>query len=592
MKKWVKRVWFSLNGRLMLCLAAALAGMSGSAFLAFHGSWQDVREQAYQEFTVTSSALSEAVAQKLDAAENAARLVGYSTSVQQFLLSDDPETVIRANSPALNHLDTVMQLSPGCSNICLFSYNQRRLFANTSHVREFHSLLKNRGFDKDVRMSAPFFSLLPESGDSARILYCMPIFSTSPPQTANRAIVGVVCDMDDFARYAGRDKSSFGTAALLYADSLVSSSRPLEDWEKDLLPLVRQGQDSLLFQGERYLTTRISLPERYWEILYYVPEREILTQAVRSLSPWLVPLTIAVSVLSLLLVFLIQSVNRSLGQITGGMDRLGRDEDSPTRLPEPPLVELQLIARSANRMLERLRVAFDQERETQARLYQAINAQSKAEFMGYRSQINPHFLFNTLECMRSMAHSRGQEDIETLVSAMALTFRYSLYSGTMTHLSQELSHVRSYFQVVCIRFPGRYSLHISAEPEVLDHVMLSMVLQPIVENAIVHAFDDRETGCRVCIQAFHRPEGALLLRVTDNGVGMDPGELEILDRRMRRGEGEPQTGRSSIGLHNIFQRMKLTFGGHFHIRFRSKKGFYTSVELVIPKSPSLPPFQT
>ena len=82
------------------------------------------------------------------------------------------------------------------------------------------------------------------------------------------------------------------------------------------------------------------------------------------------------------------------------------------------------------------------------------------------------------------------------------------------------------------------------------------------------------------------------MRVADNGQGMSPEELRQLDRQMRHGDSEPQGGRSSIGLHNIYQRMKLTFGSHFHIRFHSREGFYTVVELVIPPSPQVPPFQT
>lgn len=593
-REWIKRHWLSLNGRLMLCLTAALLGMAGSAFLILHSSWQVSRDTAYEEFNVTGATLLEEFSKQFTAYETAARMVGYFTSSQQYLLSEDPETVIRSYSPALSYLDSVMQLSPGCANIYLYSYNGRQLSANATRVSEFRALLKSRGFDRDIRVSAPFFARLPGERESSYVFYCVPIYSTTPPYTSNRVIAGVLCDMSALTRYAaalGEDGSSSATA-LLFSGSIVSSTRDLDSSELAMLPSIPQGRGSLLWEGERYLTTRISMPERYWEFLYFIPEDEIFWRVFRSMSPWLVPICATVVVMSVLIIFILQSVNKSMAQITGDMNGLGWGQGITEHIHEPPLAELRLIAQSANRMLDRIDQSFRHEQETQAKLFQAINAQSKAEFMGYRSQINPHFLFNTLECMRSMAHSRGESDLETLVSAMALTFRYSLYSDSMTRLSQELSHVRSYFQVVSIRFPGRYSLRISAGPETREHVMLSMVLQPIVENAISHAFSNRESGCRIVIQARRQEDGSLFLRVADNGRGMDAGELERLDGQMRRGEGEPQTGRSSIGLHNIYQRMKLTFGSHFHIRFRSRKGFYTAVELVIPESPQLPPFQT
>ncbi len=275
------------------------------------------------------------------------------------------------------------------------------------------------------------------------------------------------------------------------------------------------------------------------------------------------------------------------------MNRLGYNIDPsfPVHIREPRLAELKTISRSANRMLDRLNESFRKEQQTQEQLYRAIQAQSEAQMMGYRSQINPHFLFNTLECMRSMAHSRSERDMETLISSMALTFRYSLYAGIMVSLSQELSHVHSYFDVIRTRFPGRYTLKIMADPDAMNHPMLSMILQPIVENAINHAFVDRESNCKLLIKAFQNEKKCLVVRIADNGIGMSQNELNALDRRMRQGEEEPSEGRGSIGLHNIFQRMKLTFGNHFHIRFRSKKGFYTVVELIIPEKASLTSLQ-
>lgn len=576
----------------MLCLAAALLGMVSSALLSLHSSWLESRNEAYEEFNVTGAALQDSFSQQFAVYETAARLVGYFTSSQQYLLSEDPETVIRASSPAMGYLDSVMQLSPGCVNIYLYSHNGRQLSANSTRVGEFRELLKNRGFDRDIRVSAPFFARMPGDRESSYVFYCAPIYSTTPPYTSNRAIAAVLCDMSTLTGQAAAltGSGSASTAALLFGGSVISATREIDSGE--MLREIPQGRGSALWKGKRYLTTRTAMPERHWEFLYFIPEDEIAQRVFHSLNPWLIPIFAAVLMMSLLLIFMLHSVNRSIAQITQDFNCLGWGQGFTEHINEPPLRELQLIARSANRMLDRMDQSFRQEQETQRKLYQAINAQSKAEFMGYRSQINPHFLFNTLECMRSMAHSRGEWDIETLASAMALTFRYSLYSDSMTKLAQELNHVRSYFQVVSIRFPGRYILRVSAGTETLEHAMLSMVLQPIVENAITHAFSDREAGCQIAVQAKRQEDGSLLLRVADNGRGMDEGELRRLDGQMRRGEGEPRDGRSSIGLHNIYQRMKLTFGSHFHIRFRSKKGFYTAVELVIPESPQLPPFKT
>ncbi|WP_304583875.1 hypothetical protein [Acutalibacter muris] len=171
MKRFIKSQWLSLNGRLKLCLIAAIIGMTLSAFMALQSSWQDSRNEAYEEFSVTSATLLEEFTQQFDAYENAAQMVGYFTSSQQFLLSEDPETVIRAYSPALSYLDSVMQLSPGCVNIYLYSHNGRQLYANSTRVSEFRALLKARGFDQDIRVSSPL--LRPSARGHGELIFAV-----------------------------------------------------------------------------------------------------------------------------------------------------------------------------------------------------------------------------------------------------------------------------------------------------------------------------------------------------------------------------------------------------------------------------------
>jgi two-component system sensor histidine kinase YesM len=588
------QTWFSLTGRLIICLALSLVSMIAATFLIFYGSWQDAKNAAYEDFATVGRQMQSELTETIASCENVSRIAGYSTAVQRFLLSDDPELVIQSLAPALNHLDSVMQLSDRCSNIFLYSDNGRHLYANTSNTEQFQQLLQNRHFDQDVTISSSFFARMPGNSDSSTVFYCTPVFSVEHSYATNRIIAAVMCDMEQITqRIVGAEEEDPDAAVLLYSGGIVSSTRPLKDTEADMLENIKEGMGYCSIGNVRYLTTRISMPEAYWDFIYFIPESEISYRAFRLMNQSPFYLCGTIVLISVLLTLLLRSLNKNVHQITGDMNRLGYNIDPsfPVHIREPRLAELKTISRSANRMLDRLNESFRKEQQTQEQLYRAIQAQSEAQMMGYRSQINPHFLFNTLECMRSMAHSRSERDMETLISSMALTFRYSLYAGTMVSLSQELSHVNSYFDVIRTRFPGRYTLKIMADQDAMNHPMLSMILQPIVENAINHAFVDRESNCRLLIKAFQNEKKCLVVRIADNGVGMSQSELEDLDRRMRQGEEEPSGGRGSIGLHNIFQRMKLTFGGHFHIRFRSKKGFYTVVELIIPEKASLSSLQ-
>ncbi|WP_322170623.1 cache domain-containing sensor histidine kinase [Acutalibacter caecimuris] len=596
MQKWARRSWYSLRGRLILCVTVALLGMGFTVSQAFYNAWENARTQVLEEFSDMGGRMQDTLSQTFDEYENVARLVGYATSVQAYMLSEEPVEVIKSFPAALNYLENIYPLSHSCTNIFLYARNGRYLYANTNQVKDIHTMVEEQGLMEGAPLGSATFFLLEDGAGERQVFYVLPVYDARRAGAFGRSsqmLAALLCDMDQVAgRVTAASRESPDAAALLYQGKVVSSTRPLGEAEEEMLAQVPENENSLRRGADTYLTTRISLPERDWAFIYFIPEKEIFSRAFRSMNPVMLLMVGVICLLSLLLMLLVRSINKSVQQITSDINiNSSAAMTEYVHIREPRLEELRTIARSVNHMLARLQEAFMQEQQAQKRMYQAIHAQNQAEMMGYRSQINPHFLFNTLECMRSMAHSRGESSLEALVSSLALTFRYSLYAGTMVTLAQELSHIKSYFEVIRIRFRGRYRLQVSAQPEIREHQMLSMVLQPIVENSVNHAFVEKETDCRVSIQAYRGEQGRLVVRIADNGAGLDEGELAALKERMCRGVGEPQGGRSSIGLHNIYHRMKLTFGSHFHIRFRSKKGFFTVVELVIPQEPMVLPFE-
>lgn len=586
----LRKTWYSLSGRLMVCLLVAVAGMTAVTLQAFVGSWQESRDQIYEDFAVVGDKMQSELSLTFTGFENVAGLVGYSSAVQRYLLSTDPELVIQSHSPAANYLETAIRLSDSCLNVFLYSYNGRHLSANTSYLEPFRQLLSNRGFDKDVTISRPFFARFPGDKTSSFMFYCVPIFSVEHFYPQNRMLAAILFDMDELLeRVSTSGPDCPDAAALLYDGSPVSSTRPLSEHERALIPSIPQDQGGVTFQGERYVTTRITMPERYWECVYFIPERELAGRVISSMNHGIIVMGMGIFLLSVFLTLLIRSINQSISQITRDMDALDYTATYHVRIPQ--LTELRTIAHAVNLMLDRLREVFQREQQTQRKLYEARQSQSRAKMMSYRSQINPHFLFNTLECMRSQAHNSGEGDIEVIISSMARMFRYSLYSKTTATLAEELSHVRNYFNVMKTRYPGQYRLRVSAGEEVMDFQMLSMVIQPIVENCISHGFLGLERVGRILIKAFQGERNCLVIQIADNGAGISAEELEALEVRMRQGMDEAQEGRSSIGLHNIYQRMKLVFGDHFHIRFRSREGMYTVVELIIPERPALEAFE-
>ncbi len=204
------------------------------------------------------------------------------------------------------------------------------------------------------------------------------------------------------------------------------------------------------------------------------------------------------------------------------------------------------------------------------------------------SQINPHFLYNTLETIVWKAGEAGRPDIGKLAASLGKLYRLSIQGGQFVPLSQELEHVRAYLEIQRHRCNAPLACDLRVPAELCQHAeTLKLVLQPVVENCFLYGFDGVERPLHIRITA-RRQDGFLWLRVVDNGRGMDAGRLAQVRRQVATGEtavpkSEVYRRRSTgIGLHNISERIRLYYGLSGGVTVSSKQGRGTRVELHIP----------
>ncbi len=197
-----------------------------------------------------------------------------------------------------------------------------------------------------------------------------------------------------------------------------------------------------------------------------------------------------------------------------------------------------------------------------------------------QAQINPHFLYNTLDLILWTAKNGDSDKVSDIVVKLSRFYRLSLSNGSdFVTVRNELEHVRLYVGLQDLRFQSKIGLEIVASDEVLDLRVMKLLLQPIVENSILHGImnlDDREGKIRISVFV----EGInLVLRVEDNGIGM--GQEKVM-RLMAREEMAPEGCTGGYGLHNITQRLRLYYGEEAKLIFRSQEGQGTMVEVQIP----------
>ncbi len=221
--------------------------------------------------------------------------------------------------------------------------------------------------------------------------------------------------------------------------------------------------------------------------------------------------------------------------------------------------------------------------EAQIRAQNIRNDQQKMEFKMLSSQINPHFLYNTLETIRMKALAAGDTEVANATRLLGKSMRYVLENtgNKDTTLQKELEHLKVYLQIQQLRFGDRVNFEISVADGIVpeDCRMLGLLLQPVAENAIVHGLEDRESDGMVRIEV-HTDGESLCTDIIDNGRGIGKEELEDLNRRLSTYDGEERT--SSIGLYNINRRIKLSYGEDYGIKIESTPGEWTKVSVTIP----------
>lgn len=208
-------------------------------------------------------------------------------------------------------------------------------------------------------------------------------------------------------------------------------------------------------------------------------------------------------------------------------------------------------------------------------------AVKKAQFRSVQMQINPHFLFNTLETIRMVALYHGNAQIVRTVKDLSDLFRYTIVStNPIVSLDQELNHTLKYLDLQKSRAKNLFQTEIDVDPIALEHTLLRLVLQPLVENAITHGIEPKYQQCSLHI-SIRLESGRIHIGVEDTGVGISEERLAQI-RGMISGTVAPPEKDEHIGMYNVYERLRLFFGDDVTMRVESEKGQGTGVFLSLP----------
>ena len=264
-----------------------------------------------------------------------------------------------------------------------------------------------------------------------------------------------------------------------------------------------------------------------------------------------------------------QLLGRPLRGLASAMESFETDADHFTYRPVGGTREVQELSSSFGHMVVRIQELMTTVREEEINL-------RKTELKALQAQINPHFLYNTLDSIAWMCEQGRNADAVKMVHALARLFRISISKGhELIPIAKEIEHAESYLQIQKYRYKNQFTYAFDVDPECLDYLCNKITLQPIIENAINHGLDLLVDEGHIDVEVKQDGED-IVFRVRDNGVGMTPEQIEAI---MQRGPKD----RTGIGIKNVNDRLKIYFGKNYGLHITSEPDVGTCVEIRMPK---------
>lgn len=410
-------------------------------------------------------------------------------------------------------------------------------------------------------------------------------FYTAPLNKKNRqGVVVVNVDTDRLDKFINNVSDPYlediyitdKSGTVLYNRDLSLVNRSLSD----ILPLQDRIQDSEIkpdsLSADSATRSITSLSSQYndWTFVSVLP-LQVVQEKNAYLRRYVFVIFAAGLAVALLLALIIAAkVFQPIRKVLSIVENPDKWSAVELERREPRLNEIRQIAATIIRSHGK-RIELEQE------LRKRLTLLKQAQNVALQSQINPHFLYNTLETINwnAIRLTGGENKVSEMIASLAMLLRLSLETPTnLIPIREELEHVQHYLDLLAVRYKNSFSIEWDIEESIRSCRIPKITLQPIVENAIYHGIKPKR-GQGVVRITGRRQEDRIVLDVTDDGVGIGPEHTGRINAAMNEDYSEPG---DHIGIKNVNQRIKLTFGDEYGLVVSSEPGIGTTVRLTIP----------
>ena len=298
------------------------------------------------------------------------------------------------------------------------------------------------------------------------------------------------------------------------------------------------------------LYLRRNVTNNGFKILSCIPQNTVLESRNRLISALLSTMIISIGASLLLALLFSFYFSRPIMEIVQAMRRV-RDGDLKAQVCPRQQDEIGELAYTFNLMTDHIQNLLEQSARDQEEL-------KSAEINTLIHQINPHFIYNTLDNINILAQLSDDQRVSTLITELSSLLHITLSRGReKISLREELTHVGNYLHIMQLRFSELFTYDIHSDPDIEEVQIIKVILQPIAENSVLHGLSETENGGHIRVSAF-RKQNDLILDVEDNGKGMTNEELAVL-RSQTKEKKDIISGSAGIGLNNIYRRLALSY---------------------------------
>ena len=573
--------------QVWILAAFVLIILSGSLSIAYYTITDTLVQSNISYTSDVFSQMKSSLEKQCERLETLLQKTGYNRAVFKYIAADNNsdryQPYLEMNSLALS----ANQLEPSVQEFVVKGYNGVEYYSDgkSAEVEQAVSLVP-----EEVNNYYQLTNLFQYKRMATRRCFLLTtqlrdIYNITQVSDSGQISFVVKIDflgVDDFT-------DQFGTELyILDSNHTVCAGNRRKDSEDELRILEQKLADrEEAFQtettigGTAYLINFDRLPSINGYIMSVTPRATIVSSVywVRDLT--VVLLLTAAALLVLFFFLFSRSLTVPLSQFSRHMERVKTGSVDTMREPvkldgSREMIEISDRFNSMISEIDRLNHRLFNTMET---LYDAEIQKKQTELLYLKSQINPHFLHNTLEVILGVAFTENAPQTVRLIKALSRIFRYSIRGSDTVTVAEELKIVQAYLEIQQTRFYQKFTAEYDFDDTVLQNRIPKMVLQPLIENAITHGLEDRAQGGLLKIGGSFDADGMTLLWVEDNGKGMNEEQLS----RLREVIAQEGTFRSeSIGFENVVYRIKLLYGKRCRITVESAPDQGTRIELRIP----------